>query len=123
MPRAPAAVPPSYPPAAAPAVDNLALYDRLDADALFFVFYFHPGTRQQQMAARALKRLGWRFHTKFSTWFQRHDEPQVTTDEYEQGTYAYFDVGGADGHEGWVQRVKPGFVFEYEFMENAVLEA
>ena len=24
-------------------------------------------------------------------WFQRYAEPSVTTDEYEQGTYVYFD--------------------------------
>ncbi len=25
------------------------------------------------------------------TWFQRHVEPKLTTDEYEEGTYVYFD--------------------------------
>lgn len=29
-----------------------------------------------------------RYHKKYLTWFQRHDQPKVTTDEYEQGTYA-----------------------------------
>ena len=25
------------------------------------------------------------------TWFQRHEEPKIATDEYEEGTYVYFD--------------------------------
>lgn len=39
-----------------------------------------------------------RFHRKYFTWFQRHDEPKVITEEYEQGTYIYFDFG-----ESWQQ--------------------
>ena len=35
------------------------------------------------MAAKALKKLSWRFHTKYMTWFQRLEEPKAITDEYE----------------------------------------
>ena len=35
------------------------------------------------MAAKALKKLSWRFHTKFMTWFQRLEEPKTITDDYE----------------------------------------
>lgn len=43
------------------------------------------------MAAKQLKKLSWRFHKKYMTWFQRHEEPNLSTDEYEEGTYVYFD--------------------------------
>lgn len=25
------------------------------------------------------------------TWFQRHEEPKILNDEFEEGTYVYFD--------------------------------
>ena len=49
------------------------------------------------------------------TWFQRHEEPKVTTDEFEQGTYVYFDY-----ESGWCQRIKTDFRFEYSFLEDSV---
>ena len=42
------------------------------------------GTKAQYLAAKALKKQSWRFHTKYMMWFQRHDEPRTITDEYEQ---------------------------------------
>lgn len=54
-----------------------------------------------------------RYHKKYLTWFQRHEEPKVTTDEYEQGTYIYFDY-----ETGWCQRIKADFTFEYGFLED-----
>ena len=42
------------------------------------------GTKAQYLAAKALKKQSWRFHTKYMMWFQRHEEPKVITDEYEQ---------------------------------------
>ena len=41
------------------------------------------GTKAQYLAAKALKRQSWRFHTKYMMWFQRHEEPKTITDEYE----------------------------------------
>ena len=35
------------------------------------------------MAAKALKKLSWRFHTKHMMWFQRLEEPKAITDDYE----------------------------------------
>ena len=49
------------------------------------------GTYQQYLAARELKRHSWRFHKNYMTWFQRHEEPTVTTEDFERGTYVYFD--------------------------------
>ena len=63
------------------------------------------------MAAKALKKLSWRFHTKYMMWFQRLEEPKAITDDYEMGTYIYFD------YEKWSQRKKEGFTFEYRYLE------
>lgn len=41
------------------------------------------GTKAQYMAAKALKKLSWRFHTKYMMWFQRLEEPKAITDDYE----------------------------------------
>jgi hypothetical protein len=54
------AVPPSFPTTAPPVVENPALFERLEVDALFFAFYFQQGTPQQMLAARELKRSNWR---------------------------------------------------------------
>ena len=37
-------------------------YSRLEVDTLFFIFYFQPSTRQQQLAAKALRASGWLFN-------------------------------------------------------------
>jgi CCR4-NOT transcription complex subunit 3 len=55
------------------------------------VFYFQQGTYQQYLAAKQLKKHSWRFHKKYMTWFQRHEEPKIANEEYEEGTYVYFD--------------------------------
>ncbi|RIA88782.1 Not1 N-terminal domain, CCR4-Not complex component-domain-containing protein [Glomus cerebriforme] len=97
-------------------IDNPALFEKFDLDTLFFIFYYQQGTYQQYLAARELKKQSWRFHKKYLTWFQRHEEPKAITDEYEQGTYIYFDYEGA-----WCQRKKTEFRFEYRFLEDAEL--
>ena len=84
-------VPPSFPVAPPPVMENPALFERLDLDALFFSFYFQQGTVQQLLAARELKRSNWRFHKKYNTWFARAEEPKLVTDDLEQGAYVYFD--------------------------------
>lgn len=45
-------------------------------------------------------------------WFQRHEEPKTINEEYERGTYIYFD------YEKWGQRKKEGFTFEYKYLED-----
>ncbi|KAK2089116.1 CCR4-NOT transcription complex, subunit 3 [Saguinus oedipus] len=92
-----------------------------------------PGTKAQYLAAKALKKQSWRFHTKYMMWFQRHEEPKTITDEFEQipdhlfvhsltafspgqGTYIYFD------YEKWGQRKKEGFTFEYRYLEDRDLQ-
>ncbi|KAK9873333.1 hypothetical protein WA026_022139 [Henosepilachna vigintioctopunctata] len=95
-----------------PLSDTLEFYQRLGTETLFFVFYYMEGTKAQYLAAKALKKQSWRFHTKYMMWFQRHEEPKVINEEYEQGTYIYFD------YEKWGQRKKEGFTFEYKYLED-----
>lgn len=92
--------------------DTFEFYQRLSLESLFFIFYYMEGTKAQYMAAKALKKLSWRFHTKYMMWFQRLEEPKAITDDYEMGTYIYFD------YEKWSQRKKEGFTFEYRYLED-----
>ncbi|KAL3794073.1 hypothetical protein ACHAW5_006294 [Stephanodiscus triporus] len=109
------AAPSCYPSTPSPILDNPAVFEKLGTDALFFIFYYAQGTYQQYLAARELKKQSWRYHKKYMTWFQRHEEPKVTTDDYEQGTYVYFDY-----ETGWCQRIKSDFRFEYSFLEDSL---
>ena len=90
-----------------------ATFEKFGTDTLFFIFYYQQGTYQQYLAARELKKQSWRYHKKYLTWFQRHEEPKVTADDYEQGTYVYFDY-----ETGWCQRIKSDFTFEYGYLED-----
>lgn len=101
-----------YPQQALPLSDTTEFFSRLTTETLFFIFYFMEGTKAQFHAARALKKQSWRFHTKYLMWFQRHEEPKTITDEFEQGTYIYFD------YDKWGQRKKEGFTFEYRYLED-----
>ncbi|KAJ1963676.1 general negative regulator of transcription subunit 5 [Dipsacomyces acuminosporus] len=102
-----------YPQTPLSVVEHPGMASRLDLDTLFFAFYYQPNTYQQYLAAKELKRQSWRFHKKYLTWFQRFEEPSDITDDYEQGTYIYFDYEGA-----WCQRKKSEFCFEYRFLED-----
>lgn len=83
--------PAHYPQEPLPIFDDPRLYSRVDTDTLFYAFYYCQGTYQQYLAAKALKAQSWRFHKQYQTWFQRHEEPKKITDEFEQGTYRFFD--------------------------------
>lgn len=85
--------PAHYPQEPLPLFDDPALYEtgKIDTDTLFYIFYYRQNTYQQYLAAKSLKSQSWRFHKQYQTWFQRHEEPKTITDEYEQGTYRFFD--------------------------------
>jgi CCR4-NOT transcription complex subunit 3 len=83
--------PAHYPQEPLPIFDDPRLYSRIDTDSLFYAFYYRQGTYQQYLAAKALKSQSWRFHKQYQTWFQRHEEPKNITEEFEQGTYRFFD--------------------------------
>jgi len=112
LPRNPCHTPGYYPQAPPPGSDTIDFFQRLSTETLFFIFYYMEGTKAQYLAAKALKKQSWRFHTKYMMWFQRHEEPKMINDEFEQGTYIYFD------YEKWGQRKKEGFTFEYRFLED-----
>ena len=85
--------PSHYPQEPLPIFDDPSLYEtgRIDTDTLFYIFYYRQGTYQQYLAAKSLKNQSWRFHKQYQTWFQRHEEPKLITEEFEQGTYRFFD--------------------------------
>ena len=113
-PRRPVAQPvPSFPTQPSANFSSESVFEKMDVDTLFFAFYNQQGTKQQAFASRELKKKSWRFHKKYLTWFQRHEEPTATTDEYEQGCYVYFDY-----ESGWCQRIKQDFTFEYSYLED-----
>ncbi|KAG0741482.1 hypothetical protein G6F57_010966 [Rhizopus arrhizus] len=114
QPQTPHITPSYYPQQPLAIFENPNLFEKFDMDALFFIFYYQPGTYQQYLAAKELKKQSWRFHKKYLTWFQRHEEPKTITDDYEQGTYIYFDYENA-----WCQRKKTEFRFEYCYLEDA----
>ncbi|KAF8897186.1 Not1 N-terminal domain, CCR4-Not complex component-domain-containing protein [Infundibulicybe gibba] len=113
IPRNPFQTAPYYPQTPHALLSTTAIFSQLDVETLFYVFYFLPGTYQQFLAARELKKQSWRFHVKYLTWFQRHSEPQAITEEYEQGVYVYFDWEGS-----WCQRKKSDFRFEYRYLSE-----
>ncbi|OBZ71793.1 General negative regulator of transcription subunit 3 [Grifola frondosa] len=113
VPRNPIQTPSYYPQVPNPVLNTAGIFSQLDVETLFYVFYFLPGTYQQYLAAKELKRQSWRFHVKYLTWFQRHSEPQAITEEYEQGVYVYFDWEGS-----WCQRKKSDFRFEYRYLSE-----
>ncbi|KAG4111525.1 hypothetical protein ERO13_D13G109400v2 [Gossypium hirsutum] len=126
----PAATPASYPQVQAPIVNNPAFWERISmdgygtgTDTLFVAFYYQQNTYQQYLAAKELKKQSWRYHRKYNTWFQRHEEPKIATDEFEQGTYVYFDfhVANDDHQHGWCQRIKTEFIFEYNYLEDELI--
>jgi len=112
-PRNPYPTPACYPTAPLLLFDSPPIFEKFDTDTLFFIFYYQQGSYQQYLAARELKKQIWRFHKKYLTWFQRHEEPKEINAEYEQGTYVYFDY-----ETGWCQRKKAEFTFEYRYLET-----
>ncbi|XP_046734777.1 CCR4-NOT transcription complex subunit 3 isoform X6 [Diprion similis] len=112
LPRNLCKTPPYYQQVQLPHSDTVEFFQRLSTETLFFIFYYMEGSKGQYLAAKALKKQSWRFHTKYMMWFQRHEEPKVINEEYEQGTYIYFD------YEKWGQRKKEGFTFEYKYLED-----
>uniref|UniRef100_T1HIJ7 CCR4-NOT transcription complex subunit 3 n=3 Tax=Rhodnius TaxID=13248 RepID=T1HIJ7_RHOPR len=112
LPRTPCHTPVYYHQVPLAHSDTLEFFQRLSTETLFFIFYYMEGSKAQYLAAKALKKQSWRFHTKYMMWFQRHEEPKLINEEYEQGTYIYFD------YEKWGQRKKEGFTFEYKYLED-----
>lgn len=113
QPETPFPTPSYYPQEPLAILNDAAILPKMDIDTLFYIFYYRQGTYQQSLAAKELKSRSWRFHKRFLTWFQRHEEPKVINNDFEQGTYRYFDFEGL-----WLQRRKSNFKFEYQFLED-----
>lgn len=116
-------------------LDDPRLYSRVEPDTLFYVFYYKQGSYQQYLAAKALKEQSWRFHKQYQTWFQRHEEPKNITEEFEQGTYRFFDyestwyvppeakLSGYSNRPTALPRMnrrKADFKFAYRYLEDDV---
>lgn len=113
QPETPFPTPSYYPQEPLTTLNDSLIFPKMDIDTLFYIFYYRQGTYQQSLAAKELKNRSWRFHKRFLTWFQRHEEPKVINNDFEQGTYRYFDFEGL-----WLQRRKSNFKFEYQFLED-----
>jgi len=112
-PQTPYKTPAHYPQEPLGILEEPSLFMKVDTDTLFYIFYYRQGTYQQYLAAQRLKQLSWRFHKQYQTWFQRHEEPKVINEEYEQGTYRFFDYEST-----WMNRRKSEFKFAYKFLED-----
>jgi CCR4-NOT transcription complex subunit 3 len=84
LPRNPCPTPAYYPQSPPPMADTVEFFQRLSVETLFFIFYYMEGTKAQYLAAKALKKQSWRFHTKYMMWFQRHEEPKTINEDFEQ---------------------------------------
>jgi CCR4-NOT transcription complex subunit 3 len=113
-------IPSSYPKQSIPVLEDAELFKRLDADALFWTFYYNGDPKRAALAAQELIRSNWRLHKSYNTWFARLGAPtQIVEDErYEVGDVIYFDhsmhVDAANSSSGWCQRTKSGFKSRYD---------
>lgn len=114
-PQNPYPTPDHYPQDSLPTLEDPAIFKEMHVDTLFYIFYYCQNTHQQYLAAKELKSRSWRFHKQFLTWFQRQEDPTLITDEFEEGTYRFFDFEGS-----WVQRRKTNFKFEFKYLENEI---
>ncbi|KAF3915042.1 hypothetical protein ABW21_db0202743 [Orbilia brochopaga] len=112
-PQTPYKTPAHYPQEPLGLLEEPSFFGKVDTDTLFYIFYYRQGTYQQYLAAQRLKQLSWRFHKQYQTWFQRHEEPKVINEEFEQGTYRFFDYEST-----WMNRRKSEFKFAYKFLED-----
>ena len=106
MPRNAQLVHPGFPALPYAALDpSPALFARLEPDTLFFIFYYQQGTYAQYLAARELRRQGWRYHNGGTTFFKRAGEPEELTAEVERGAQNVFEF-----QAGWFTRLKQNVV-------------
>lgn len=111
--RNPVQTPPAhYPSSGYYDLFNMETFQKFSPELLFTLFYRYDGTLIQKLAARALKQHSWRFHTDVKMWFQRRQEPKRMTEQFENGSYLYFDF------ERWTIREKNDFTFEYKYLED-----
>ncbi|SBS82659.1 CCR4-NOT transcription complex subunit 5, putative [Plasmodium ovale] len=92
------------------------LFEKFHLDTLFFIFYYQPGTYQQHLAAKELKKKSWKYHKKYTTWFLPYENNvRVLNDKTEKGTYLSFDYEST-----WSKQLKEDFTFEHMYLEDEV---
>lgn len=91
------------------------LFEKFHLDTLFFIFYYQPGTYQQHLAAKELKKKSWKYHKKYTTWFLPQDNVRAINDKMEQGSYLSFDYEST-----WSKQLKHDFTFEYMYLEDEI---
>eukprot|EP01064_Diplonema_japonicum_P030943 TRINITY_DN5390_c5_g5_i1.p1 TRINITY_DN5390_c5_g5~~TRINITY_DN5390_c5_g5_i1.p1 ORF type:complete len:260 (+),score=65.15 TRINITY_DN5390_c5_g5_i1:107-886(+) len=106
-------IPDYYPSKPLPGLLNAKQFKDVETDVLFFAFYYQQDTYNQYLAARELKMRSWRYHKVLNAWFQRKEKPVETTEDFERGTYVFFDY-----IRNWRQEVKEDFKFEYCSLED-----
>ncbi|KAH9824722.1 Not1 N-terminal domain, CCR4-Not complex component-domain-containing protein [Melampsora americana] len=92
-----------------------AIWSEIEVEVLFYLFYYHQGGYLQYLAAKELKKRAWRFHKYYLTWFQRAKNPEEMADDYEKGSYTYFDW-----EADWLMRTKTPFQFDYKHLEDSL---
>ncbi len=112
IPVNPVQTPSSFPKIPAATLETSQIFERMEIDTLFFAFFNQPGTYQQFLSAKELKRRSWRFNKKYGTWFTRHEDPKIVNELFEQGSFLYHDqITGK-------QKILQDFKFEYDVMED-----
>ncbi|SOV77048.1 CCR4-NOT transcription complex subunit 5, putative [Plasmodium sp. gorilla clade G3] len=92
------------------------LFEKLHLDTLFFIFYYQPGTYQQHLAAKELKKKSWKYHKKYTTWLlPDFNTIKVLNEQVEHGTYVSFDYVST-----WSKQLKKNFSFEYIHLEDEI---
>jgi CCR4-NOT transcription complex subunit 3 len=114
-PQNPIETPSEYPQEPNQRILQPEFFRRFDLSTLFYIFFYFPGTPQQLFASKELKARGWRFHSRFQTWFRRISEPKNVTKESETADFDYFDHTSANG---WCIRRRNDFKFEYDFLDT-----
>ncbi|XP_032237724.2 CCR4-NOT transcription complex subunit 2 [Nematostella vectensis] len=86
---------------------------RYGEDLLFYLYYTNGGDILQLAAAAELYARDWRYHKEERVWLTRAPgvEPQVKSNNYERGTYYFFDC------QAW-RKVPKEFHLEYDKLEE-----
>ncbi len=65
-------------------------------------------------AIKELRKRGWIFHNKFSTFFQLQGNPKTENCDIIEGKFKFFDF-----EQDWVMRTKKEFKFELTYLDDA----
>lgn len=95
-------------------LSSQGVVSRMPEETLQYAFYLSQNPYQQVLAAKALAKLGWRFHTGKRLWVLSKGEPVVEKGgECEVGDYYYYDW-----EDSLEKKVMSGFKFEYKFFDK-----